>query len=1320
MNLQFVGASKHYNIRYTILFFINAIFLIILSFLQISISNLHNSSLFLINLTTNKELNSLDDFFFTCNEITNKIESLKGSSYTLLSQIRLTQKLFLEEKDKKIIASKSSLLSNDLELLYNENKEDETNFGSNKYNKELSYLGKGGFVLQKVPNELQCDKTNSFFHSQEDKIKSIIMDFALYNDQIDYIIHYEIQYNKKLDLGSDISVNLHYIKKNSYNNKLGIFRAIIECLFFIFTTVFFIYNLVNHIRSKKTSCISKLYNDMSLVIYYISFLMSIISIGLWIAFIIIKNKDKTAFKNAITNKEQMSPATLNNCVLLHKLFNLYMIFLGLTHLLYLLLLVKVISFYVTSIRAIVKSLSDSIGTIIAFLLIYISFILGMTVFTWMYYGRYISTFSSLSDSFNFNVAVSFGILNNNTVTNMHQKSNAITVIYFILIALLIHAVIFDVLIILLSNHFRNISNTFSVQDSIKRKANSKGSLLLKLVICYRDKTGCKCKGTKKQVKDISILRSSNAGDSRIEMEEIQQNFKCNRMREELKGRFHFDNYDNNINNALFKKGKIKNGEEILSEELNAKINASYDEDYKFTQRDCYFESEINKNAIFAYYNKKYKIIILVTFLYIIFLICFIFMVYYTINSSWLSNIKQILNENNLPNYIQNIQNDKNELAKFITTEIPTYFSDNNELNKIINDSLIITFKTEKYKEHYYKILDNVYLNYENYLSVDREEGYTSLITFTELKTKQENDLSNFISNNENANISSIYIEAFSMNDRHKIFIYTKFQFSFIEGGTISYSMKSDFTRTNESYQPFDSIKYSFLALSIIFFILIIIIFISVNEKNWKHYTQWYYDTIYNLSSNLKQLRNKKEKEIVRKVKSIILTFDNILDILIIILFLFVLYHILVLLVKENSLKLTQNNIYTIRDNIYKISYSRKALTVYSCIFIFIGALRVSSQILKYTRYFKIIRMTLLYGSVNLLPLILVLILVHPAFILFNHFTLGQYIQEFNKADVSVLTQILMLFGYIDLSRLTQQNYSIGCILYYIYIIFIYTILSNYFIAIMFQTYYYVKKEKAPFREQLTWKGLLCPDSVNNNHSKKNLASKRLEINNEFSYNLQQEITFQKIEETPSTLLIPKANNISIDDWLKHEESAIRDIDLILNNLSQKKKDVDVAYISASFRDNEPLIEESFFNGISETQWKCFNILMMRALMSINNNLRNDCVNLKEKREILQEISELINYDVLTEKTRQTSMMLRNKINEIDNCFVEAKRNLDSVMKIKDDQNLITENADNISKENQKDNLLKTIHLDLDNAKGMIQPIDADNEINSINLSHDNQ
>ena len=188
MNSQFVGVSKNHNLRYTILFFINAILLIILSFLQISISNLHNSSLFLINLTTNKELNSLDDFFFTCNEITNKIESLKGSSYTLLSPIRLTQKLFLEEKDKKIIASKSSLLSNDLELLYNENKEDEMNFGSNEYNKELSYLEKGGFVLQKAPSELQCDKTNSFFHSQEDKIKSIIMEWILLYIMIKLII----------------------------------------------------------------------------------------------------------------------------------------------------------------------------------------------------------------------------------------------------------------------------------------------------------------------------------------------------------------------------------------------------------------------------------------------------------------------------------------------------------------------------------------------------------------------------------------------------------------------------------------------------------------------------------------------------------------------------------------------------------------------------------------------------------------------------------------------------------------------------------------------------------------------------------------------------------------------------------------------------------------------------------------------------------------------------------------------------------------------------------------------------------------------------
>ena len=241
MDSQFVGVSKNHSIRYTILFFINAILLIVLSFLQISISNLHNSSLFLINLTKDKNLKSLDDFFTNCKDITNQIESLKGRSYTLLSPIRLTQKLFLEETDKKIIASKSSLLSNDLELIYSEHKEDDTNFGSNEYNKKLSYLEKGGFVLQKAPNELECTKDNSFFHSQENKIKSIIMDFALYNDQIDYIIHYEMQYNKKLDLGGDVSVNLHYIKKNYYNNKLGIFRAVIEGLFCIFTFVFFIY-----------------------------------------------------------------------------------------------------------------------------------------------------------------------------------------------------------------------------------------------------------------------------------------------------------------------------------------------------------------------------------------------------------------------------------------------------------------------------------------------------------------------------------------------------------------------------------------------------------------------------------------------------------------------------------------------------------------------------------------------------------------------------------------------------------------------------------------------------------------------------------------------------------------------------------------------------------------------------------------------------------------------------------------------------------------------------------------------------------------------
>ena len=97
--------------------------------------------------------------------------------------------------------------------------------------------------------------------------------------------------------------------------------------------------------------------------------------------------------------------------------------------------VEIFARVVKSSRVFLQTLKYSFSDVVSFFIFFMCILLGFTLFTWVYYGRWFisldNRFNTLGDAFQQNFAFAMGIMNTNLFQLMFDKVNVMTVFYFL-------------------------------------------------------------------------------------------------------------------------------------------------------------------------------------------------------------------------------------------------------------------------------------------------------------------------------------------------------------------------------------------------------------------------------------------------------------------------------------------------------------------------------------------------------------------------------------------------------------------------------------------------------------------------------------------------------------------------------------------------------------------------------------------------------------------------------------------------------------------------------------------------------------------------
>lgn len=1274
---------------------------------------------------------TISNFIKDINEANTDKVFFLDKKYKFTGTVRLTQRRILlkegvtsnsplmteeqsKEGDKTLRLATDSIKYNEE---YSDKYEDNQQFESFVYDKKKSYKEKGGYVLEiDLKENLDESKYESYFKDDNNQITSMVIDMPLINIEMNYLINVVIIYQySKISLGK-MYTYFHFLKRNYYNSSIGIVSGIFQGLFVLILIIYFLF-IIHEINARglsiqelhKTKSHIKLFfleliNTKTQLIQMISFILSFTCAGMWVAVTVIKKKNINSIKEIFKSDYYLTLEERNDVINISEIIEIYKIINGINLLILLTRLIKVISTYVYTIKMFMYTIRNSISMLFAFFVYFLCIVLGCSFFSWLYYGRFFSNFSTISKAFNENVAVGVGLLDKDLFGELYSTSPPICLIYFFVVGIIVKYVIINILISVLIYYYRITYLEYETKEKQKfvkiNENNSNRSIIYKIILGYMyiwDKIFCCLKSVKNTKK-----------------EEI----KCEFAKKQI-------NYDLGLKsdfNAIYIPS-LGNKSQKIVEKIEI-INARFTDDYEYRLRDIYFDSAKDKTKIKLYFNKKYRKILIRSLTYIVFMVFILIISFFNIISSWNNNFNSMLKDN-LMTKTGNYQQISN-LDSLVYIEIPSYFAViNGEAflndNIVIGNSLIITFDTSQKenkaysKDTYYYIKEDgqkQYLYYDKYKSSDNEGGYC------------------YIYNILNPPISTIYnqifprlltnkvdIELILRNKEYQLGIYIKLHYSIDKGGNNDNEMMSYAIKYNDNQGEFDNVKYTFEGLSIAVIFIIIYFLISDNIIRWKHYNKWYNEIIHPQNEKIKYIRNDIEIEILRQIKEVIFTLENIIDVGIIVIFFVMFGCCIFLIVKENLfeseiLKSSNNEIQSkildLRQIVYLINKYRTIYIILSCILIFLICLRIVFQILKFSKYFKVIYLTLSFRARHLVSVIILIILIHPCFVLYTHITMGDNYYDYSTIANSIISLARAFFGYLDLKELTDYNFFVGIVLYYTYLIVINMILVNFFFCVVYSCYLFVKKSEMNQPEIWEWKGIFGLDGckkgeVNDTKEKKINESK---INEEFEFDKVIDSYFTKILKNKVEF------KLSIKGWLQKESANIEEIDGLLEDMFIKKRFSILAFNNTSLGNLGEMFEDNPFNGMNIYQFHCFNFLFLKVMFLLKEKMRKDTKCIKEAIEMLKIQQNNTNYDNLLKVLKDKSKQIKAKIKEVDNNFVDVKDNLDDLFLIKNKRK-IDEIQNEIENENNKANKQ-------DHDKSLIEKTDLISEIINRSFSDESR
>lgn len=1207
----------------------------------------------------------------------------------------------------------------------------------------ISFLGRGGKIRLLSREALKNQTLEQFEEFINDNNTKASVMTALTYDIV--LANYENAYICSVILTTEIDqvglnkkkLTIYIHNRKIYSGGWAIFRFIIEVAFvaffiahlfvFIFHLKYMTNGMYNRIKRRnkdiepsKTIILLKLiFTDGFCISQILTFIFGLISICLWCAYVGYVYPKLKDVDLSYINREILDFRLQNRLVIGGQILETYRSFAIITFLFMFVRLVKIFAKNVKTARIFLKTIQYSFSDIVSFFIFFVCLLLGFTLFTWVYYGRWFVRFNTLWSSLLQNFQFSMGIIKSELFLEMFDQVEVMTVFYFLFLIIIIRFIVIKIILAIMMHFFKIATdelnqNRFLPFHIHKKKVSSTG--MTTLIFTYStimnglcDIICCKCGSNKQYMRLDPEINKFFGGFTEWKIQQID----CPEIAIHKKGEiFDDDNADMNENDIKKKKeamlavasmrSKTNSSQDAKSEKF---YDLNYEEDYEFTIRNAFFDSEKDNEKVQKYYEGKYRRNLIRSLLFIFFIIVFIVMFLFTILSPWRTNMFAYLGR--ILNYdeVNIFQEQKlNTTKKFIRDSmsyfreyVPTNSSPPNTTkytfygnNFLLGDKILVTvrkqqlnetFKNLAYPVRKSEVLDLFDLYYEDKSIVklnnevfvwEKEHTYHKYGGYPYVINLKESNLTNleqFI----DGSTSYVCVEFFLRNYEYASGFYNKIVFKSDYGGYFETRFTTYFLKYELVQSPLDIVKYVFEAIFVILYILYIYDFIRTLMDESAVYDKWYRDVIAPQNLKVKDIRNRIEPEFLRKLKYL-WNVSKCIDLVILFMCIGIIYTRIVLWVNEidfsNMLKENVigegDNIYKLRDIFYEGATAKNNYEIVGSIIIFLACMKLIS-LLNLSKFFSLLIQTFEDSKNNIVTFIVIIILIQPCFVFYSHLAFGHVNREYSKVESSILSCIKVFFGYIDFKQLQTDNNVFGPIFFLVYLIVVNLLLLNLFVSIIYISYLKIKRQI--MRRTETWeiKNVICCCKK----KRKNVSDNQLMIEAEFEYD-------KKMKKYDSKLLISK-EKCGIEDWIKNEKDQIKILNDTLFAIKKKRIDVELAYESTKIG-KEYLFEDNLYKNIQLNQLRCFNGQYLNSMVIINEQLEKDIINIQEAIDHLDKHDKFMNYDELLENIKVKNDLVRAKIKEIDSNFAEMYQDLNEMYRKKNIEEMEEEKGEEKEKE----------------------------------------
>jgi len=249
------------------------------------------------------------------------------------------------------------------------------------------------------------------------------------------IVDYNFMYNKKKEDGFDQDM----VNKNFDRPRKSLKPAKTFNNFIIEKDKHKKILIKNWICSDLIKYYFKLYfSDLLDVIRNVSLILSLIMMIYWITYVIYIISNNAVFKNTNTYYNvvldfEFSDSLIHVC----RQFKMYVRIMAVAAFFVCIRLLKICELIFPTLSIYLIGLRKSLSDILSFFMLFFLIIFGISLILYFYYSITISRFNTLTFAFLNNLYFFIGSTDNNLVTEMYERSNAVTIIYFLVITLLI-------------------------------------------------------------------------------------------------------------------------------------------------------------------------------------------------------------------------------------------------------------------------------------------------------------------------------------------------------------------------------------------------------------------------------------------------------------------------------------------------------------------------------------------------------------------------------------------------------------------------------------------------------------------------------------------------------------------------------------------------------------------------------------------------------------------------------------------------------------------------------------------------------------------